>query len=104
MFYPIGTIFLSLSAVPSALSFEWSRPDWTYYAATIGSGAFSIGVANVFWSVGVQKLGPGRTANFGNLVPVLAFLLSYIVLDERVLPIQVIGAAVTIGGVWLARR
>jgi len=104
MMISIGTLFLSLSAVPSALSFEWSKPDWTYYAATFASGAFSIGVANVFWSVGVQNLGPGRTANFGNLVPVLAFLLSYVVLDERVLPIQVVGAAVTIGGVWLARR
>ena len=100
----VGALGLSLSAAPSAMEFNWGAVDWTYYAAALASGALSIALANVGWSVGVKRLGPSRTANFGNLVPVLAFLISYLVLDENVLLIQVFGAAVTIGGVWLARR
>jgi drug/metabolite transporter (DMT)-like permease len=100
----VGTFFLTISAVPSSFSFAWQSTDWTYYLAAIASGALSIAVANVFWSVGVKRLGPGRTANFGNLVPVIAFLVSFVVLDEEILLIQVVGAAVTISGVWLARR
>ena len=100
----VGALGLSLSALPSAMEFNWRSVDWTYYAAAVASGALSIAIANVGWSAGVKRLGPSRTANFGNLVPVLAFLISYLVLDENVLLIQVVGAAVTIGGVWLARR
>jgi drug/metabolite transporter (DMT)-like permease len=100
----IGAGGLSLAALPQAISFAWWSAPWTSYAAGIVSGALSIAIANVFWSFGVKHLGPGRTANFGNLVPVLAFMVSYLVLDEDVLLIQMIGAAVTIGGVWIARK
>jgi len=100
----VGAVGLSLSAGPVMWSFGWSSVDWTYYAAAIISGALSIAIANVFWSVGVKRLGPSRTANFGNLVPVLAFVASFLVLKEDILLIQVVGAAVTISGVWLARR
>jgi len=99
----VGAVGLSVAAVPPAMSFRWSDVEWTYYAAAVTSGALSIAIANVFWSTGVKRLGPSRTANFGNLVPVIAFIVSYLVLDELVLPIQVVGAAITIGGVWLAR-
>jgi drug/metabolite transporter (DMT)-like permease len=52
----------------------------------------------------VKHLGPGRTANFNNLVPVLAFIFSYFTLHEQLLPIQFVGAGVTVVGIWIARR
>ena len=70
----------------------------------MASGAFSIGVANAIWTFGVKRLGPGRTSNFQNLVPVLAFIISYFTLNEEIAPIHFVGAAVTIAGVWYARR
>lgn len=99
-----GAVGLSLIAIPSAVTSDWGSVHWTYYLAAIVSGALSIAIANVFWSFGVKHLGPGRTANFGNLVPVLALLIAYVSLNEQPFLIQLIGAAVTIGGVWLARR
>jgi drug/metabolite transporter (DMT)-like permease len=100
----IGAAGLSLIAIPGALQLAWSFIGWTYYAAAAVSGALAIALANVFWSHGVKRLGPNRTANFGNLIPVLAFVISYFTLHEELLLIQFIGAAVTILGVWVARR
>ena len=100
----VGAAGLSLIAIPSALTLEWGSIHWSYYAAAVGSGVFSIAAANVFWSNGVKRFGPGKTGNFGNLIPVLAFLMSYFMLDEQLFVVQFLGAAVTVVGVWLARR
>lgn len=100
----IGAIGLTLAAIPSGITVPFLEVHWSYYLAAVISGAFSIGIANVIWSIGVKRLGPSRTGNFHNLVPVLAFTISYFTLDEQVLPIQIAGAAVTVVGVWVARR
>ncbi len=100
----VGAVGLSVVAIPAAVNMNWSSVGWTYWAATFLSGALSIGIANLFWSQGVQRLGPGRTANFNNLVPVLALIMSYVALKEELHLLQLLGAAITIGGVWLARR
>jgi drug/metabolite transporter (DMT)-like permease len=100
----IGAVGLSLIAVPPGLALTWGDVHWTYYCAAAVSGAASIGLGNLFWSHGVKRLGPSRTANFGNLMPVLAFIISYITLHEEVVLLQIVGAAVTLIGVWYARR
>ncbi len=100
----IGAIGLSLIAIPPALNVQWMHIHWSYYLAAVVSGSLSIGAANVIWTYGVKRLGPGRTSNFQNLVPILAFIISYFTLDEQIHLMHIIGAAVTICGVWLARR
>ncbi|MDI6767272.1 MAG: DMT family transporter [Bacteroidota bacterium] len=102
--FVIGAVGLSLIALPSAISIEWESIHWSYYFAAIVSGTLSIGIANLIWSHGIKKIGPGRTANFGNLIPVIAFIVSYFTLHEDLLIIQFIGAGVTILGVWVARK
>ncbi len=100
----VGAVGLTVAAVPAAVQTNWSAIPTVYYVAAIASGAFSIAAANVFWSYGVKLLGPARTSVFNNLIPVLAFIISAVVLDDSVYLIHFIGAAVTILGVWLARR
>jgi drug/metabolite transporter (DMT)-like permease len=100
----IGSIVLTLLAIPSALTMQWGAVSSGYYAAAVGSGALSIGASTVLWAVGIKKLGPRKTANFNNLVPVLAFVFAYIAIGEKMFPLQIIGATITLIGVWLARR
>ncbi len=100
----VGAAGLSLIAIPSAVTMSWGEVHWSYYIAAIVSGAASIGISNVFWSYGVKRLGPSRTANFGNLTPVMAFVFSYVALREEVGFLQIIGAGITLAGVWYARR
>lgn len=104
LFTVIGAVGLTIVAIPAAIRTPWAAIHWSYYAATLASGAFSIAIAGLFWSRGIKELGPARAANFNNLVPVLAFIFSYLVLDEAVVRVQVVGAIVTIAGVWYARR
>ena len=99
----IGAIGLTLVAIPPALRIDWPAVDPTGFVIAIVSGALSIGVGNVLWSYGVKRLGPGRTASFNNLVPVLTFAIAYAVFGEPVHAQQIVGAAMTISGVWWAR-
>jgi drug/metabolite transporter (DMT)-like permease len=100
----VGASGLVLIAIPPAFTMEWGSVDWLSYAAAVGSGIFSIAAGNVFWSLGVKRLGPGKTSNFSNLIPVLALVISYVMLHEHLFILQFVGASVTIAGVWLARR
>lgn len=100
----VGAIGLSAAALPAIGSVPWGTIHWTTIAAALVSGTLSIGLANVIWSHGVKHLGPSRTSNFNNLVPVLAFAISYFTLNEQLLPIQFVGAGITVVGIWVARR
>jgi drug/metabolite transporter (DMT)-like permease len=100
----VGAVGLGMVAMPSAISRSWEGEYWIPVLVASVSGALSIGIANFFWSIGVKYLGPGRTAAFNNLIPILAFIISYFALDEQVYLIHFVGAAVTMVGVWYARR
>jgi drug/metabolite transporter (DMT)-like permease len=100
----IGAVGLSLLAVPAAVSLSWGDVTWIAWLCALASGALSIGVANAIWTLGVKRIGPGRTSNFQNVVPVLAFIISYFTLHEDLTPVHFLGAGVTIAGVWYARR
>ncbi len=100
----VGALAHTLLALPDAFSLPWSTIEPTYYLAALISGALTIGVANVLWSYGVKRLGPSRTANVSNLTPVLAFLISYLTLNESVSFLHVVGGGITLSGVWIARR
>lgn len=100
----IGAVGLSVVAIPNAFSVHWSDLPAIALVIAVVSGFFSIGIGNLFWTYGVKWLGPRRTSRFNNLVPVIAFLISWIVFDEVILAIQVVGAGMTVLGVWLARH
>jgi drug/metabolite transporter (DMT)-like permease len=100
----VGAVGLSLAAIPSALTIDWKKVGILNYGAAVASGALSIAAANVMWTFGVKKIGPRRTSVFNNLIPVLAIVLAYVLLGERISVWQFVGAGVTLTGVWFARR
>lgn len=58
-------------------------------------------LAYLFWGLGIQQLGAGRTALFLNLVPVFAMLVGG-VLGTAPTPAQWLGGALVLGGVSIA--
>lgn len=100
----MGAAVLTVLAIPSALDLEWGSVRASYYGAAVTSGAMSIGASTVLWAVGIKNIGPRKTANFNNLVPILAFVFAYLTLGEQIFLLQILGAMVTLIGVWLARR
>ena len=67
------------------------------------AGALGIGLAYLIWNTAVARIGNTRTATYSNLVPAVALLVAWAWLGERPLALQLVGAAVIIGGITLAR-
>ena len=70
---------------------------------TAYAGVFGIALAYLLWSRGVRTIGQSRTAVYQNLVPVIALVTAWLWLSETPTGQQLIGAAVILSGVALAR-
>lgn len=57
-----------------------------------------------WWNTGIQRIGPGRTASFYNLMPIFGIGFSWALLGEEVGAVHLAGAALVIAGIWLATR
>jgi len=52
----------------------------------------------------VQRVGSARTAIYSNVTPVVAILVAWVALGDRLALLQWLGAVVVIGGLLLTRR
>lgn len=59
-------------------------------------------IAFLCWNVAIQKLGAGRTAMFGNLIPIFSSLEAVILLNEQFTFIHIISMALVFSGLVLA--
>jgi probable blue pigment (indigoidine) exporter len=92
--------------VPVALFFEPALPSLT--AANVAGLAYLglVGAAFTYllWFRGLSRLEPSAVAPLGFLSPVVAILLGWGVLDERLTPVQALGILVVLISVWLSQR
>lgn len=96
-----GVLALWIPSLPYALGTDWLRvPLWTWLTL-LYSAVFPIAVAYVIWAAGVQRVGAARTAVYNNLVPVVTFVLAYFAFRQPIAPLQLVGGAVVLLGVWL---
>jgi drug/metabolite transporter (DMT)-like permease len=95
---------LLLIAVPGFRSQDWGALTPTGWLQLVFSALLAICLAYLLWAKGVQRLGAARTALYGNLVPVFAALAGVLFLGERLSAVQVVGAALVIVGIGLARQ
>lgn len=110
---PLQLAFLSaLFTTPIHVGLHFrSIVDWlprlgepSLLSSVLYSGVLSTGVAYATWNIGVRKLGGSHAAVYQNLVTIVAVLISWFVLGEPVLVLQVVGGVVAIGGLVLIRR
>lgn len=95
-----------LLLVPVALILEPSLPPLTpanvlgfAYLGLIGA-AFTY----LLWFRGLSRLEPSAVSPLGFLSPVVAILLGWGVLDERLTSVQALGILVVFASVWLSQR
>lgn len=98
-----GLPVILASAVPGLLRVQWGAVTLRAWAALTFSTLFAIVVSYVIWYASVQVVGSARTAAFSNLIPVVALIAAHLVLREPLGPPQVLGTAIVLFGVWLAR-
>jgi drug/metabolite transporter (DMT)-like permease len=96
MLFPLGFLEHGYRDVPT-----WSSQAWL--AATV-LGVLSTVVAFLIFFWAVSRFGAGLAAMVSYLVPIAALTLAFVVLGERPLPLQVVGALVIVLGVRLAAR
>ncbi len=99
----LGALPLTLIGLPAVAALPFATVQWTGWAGLIYSAVFAIVVAYIIWNMGVQKIGGARTALYANLIPVIGVITAAVVLGEAITPLKVIGAAVILFGLQLAR-
>lgn len=87
---------------------DLANTNWTSLSVAAWSGLaystlLSLVVAYLLWNASVQRVGGNRTAIFSCLVPVVATLVAWLMLGERITMWQVLGAVSVIAGVLLSR-
>jgi len=97
-----GWLFLiPLSLLEAPWTYTWSPVSWLgiLYLALL-----STVVGYFFYVEGVSKIGAGRAAIFGNLVPVFGVLTSFLLLNENLSPWHAVSFLLILTGVILVNR
>lgn len=97
-----GTLLLVAIGLPDLARQSWalSPAAWGQLAyAALGAGSLGY----LFWYEGIRRIGPTRVAAYSYLIPVLGVWIAVAVLDEPFGLRHLLGVAVTITGVALAR-
>ncbi|WP_348645394.1 EamA family transporter [Mesorhizobium sp. RMAD-H1] len=61
-------------------------------------------ITYILWFRGVGRLEPAAVSSLGFLSPLTAVLLGWVILGQALSPMQVLGVAVVIAGVWMSQR
>jgi len=100
----LGTPFVVLMGVPALVHTDWSRVTAVTWRGVVLAGLFALASAYSWWAIALQRLGAARTAVFSNLIPVVALVVAWIWLGERLSAISWAGVAVVSLGVWLTTQ
>ncbi|HEX6940853.1 MAG TPA: DMT family transporter [Longimicrobiales bacterium] len=100
----VGAAGITLLGLPDLAAVDWAAVPAASWAAVAFAGVFGIGLAYLLWYNGVRSIGSARTAVYSNLVPVLALVVAWLWLGEVPGGWPIVGAAVILGGVTVARR
>ena len=98
-----GTPGLVLLAARDLRVMDWGALSAGGWFALVFSSVFAIVIAYVIWSYAVQGIGGNRTAIYNCVTPIFAAGTAAIVLGERLVPAQGLGAALVFAGVFLSQ-
>jgi len=93
----IGFIPFSIMELP-----YWGTPDLTVILHLVFLGVFCSALGYWLYARSLEILGMSISAIFINLVPLLTVIFGFIIMKDRLTPLQLVGAALVIGGVYLS--
>ena len=99
-----GSIVLGLAALPQLLMVHWTVLGWRFWTDEGYLALLPSVLANWFYYLGVQRIGPARTSVYMYFVPVSSLILSALVLGETLTAAQFVGAILMMIGVWMINR
>ncbi len=99
-----GTLFLLPLTYDHLTPSNWASISFTVWAILLFCIIITAGISLTLWYRGVSRIGPTKTQIYQNLVPVTTISSAIPILGETVSLLQVLGAAVAIIGIYIARR
>jgi len=98
------SLFGAVGFVPFALleRVEWAAVTPVIVLNVLYLGVFCSAIGYLFYVASLKALGAGVSSVFINLIPVVSVAASFLILGERLSPVQLAGGAVAVGGVYLA--
>ena len=98
----VAGLVITPFALSGTLRLEWAAISWPAWAGLVYGATAGMVVAMTLWGRSMHSLGPRETMVYVYLEPVSAVLIAAALLGERLAPGQIVGAALTFAGVWLA--
>jgi drug/metabolite transporter (DMT)-like permease len=71
--------------------------------ALIYLGVFGSGICFILLTIGIRELGAAKANVFGNLIPVVTAILSFILLKEAMPLLKILGILVAIAGLLMSQ-
>lgn len=97
-----GTPGLVLAAGPSLSGLDFGSLHRSVWIALIYSSVLSSLVAGVLWTRSLKALGGSRTALYNCITPIFAGIAAWLLLGEKPVPLQGVGAALVVAGVLVS--
>ena len=97
-------VALAMLTIPGVASIPQSSFSWTGLAATVPLGCLGTGVAFVWMSTFAGRVGAARASLTIYFVPIVAIALGWLLRDESIALISVVGTGMVIFGAALASR
>lgn len=98
-----GTLFLVPPLVPFMAGQDWLSIPAAGWLGFAYSTLFAIVYCYLGWSYAIKHVGASRTAIYANVTPVTALFASWLMLGERLVWAQFLGAALILTGVFIVR-
>ena len=98
----IGTIMLAPAGIPAMMHTDMMSLPWDLWWRLIFATLFPILLTYPVWGWGISKLGAGKASIFSFLVPVFTGILAVPIVHAQFLPYEIIGAAITLGGMLVS--
>lgn len=95
---------LVLAALPDLRVLNWHVLSGATWAGMAYSGILTIGIGNIVWYAGVQKVGSAHASIYSYLTPLITVVIAWACLGETLKPMQGWGALAVLAGVALARQ
>ncbi len=98
-----GAIPLLLLSVPAAIEQDWSSLDATAWLSILYLAILPVYVAYILWNFAIARRGVAKATTFSLLVPIVAGILSFLLLGEPFGPQKLLGAALVMAGLVIVR-
>ena len=99
-----GTPGLVAAGAMELVAIDWRRVPGPAWGALAYSSLLSLIVAYMIWNASVQKVGSSRTAIYMCVTPLVAAIVAWLTLGERLVPLQGAGAVLIVTGVLMTRK